>query len=106
MYELIFHPEAANEVYALPPIMTAKVLKGLEKLEAKGNELRYPDTDVIGDGLFELRVGQKDISRTFFAFAKGRRIYILRTFVKKTRKTPASEIALAMARWEELKDES
>lgn len=78
--------------------------KGLEKLEAKGPELRYPDTGIIQDGLFELRVGRKDISRTFFAYAKGRKIYILRTFIKKTPKTPKAEIALATSRWEELKD--
>ncbi|MEX9414746.1 type II toxin-antitoxin system RelE/ParE family toxin, partial [Escherichia coli] len=61
-------------------------------------------TKPIQDGLFELRVGRKDISRTFFAYAKGRKIYILRTFIKKTPKTPKAEIALATSRWEELKD--
>lgn len=104
MYELIFHPDAENEIYELEPTMQAKALKGLEKLEAKGPELRYPDTDIIESGLFELRVGRKDITRTFFAYAKGHRIYILRTFIKKTPKTPKAEIALAKARWEELKD--
>lgn len=39
MYELLFHPEAESEIYDLEPIMQAKVLKGLEKLEAKGPEL-------------------------------------------------------------------
>ncbi|MFZ3621056.1 type II toxin-antitoxin system RelE/ParE family toxin [Leclercia barmai] len=104
MYELIFHPEAESEIYDLEPVMQAKALKGLEKLEAKGHELRYPDTDTIGGGLFELRVGRKDLTRTFFAYAKGRKIYILRTFIKKTPKTPKAEIALAKSRWEDMKD--
>ncbi|ENA7730861.1 family 1 glycosylhydrolase [Escherichia coli] len=99
-----YYPQQESEIYDLEPIMQAKVLKGLEKLEAKGPELRYPDTGIIQDGLFELRVGRKDISRTFFAYAKGRKIYILRTFIKKTPKTPKAEIALATSRWEELKD--
>jgi phage-related protein len=86
--------------------MQAKALKGLERLEAKEPELRYPDTDIIDGGLFELRVGRKDITRTFFAYAKGRRTYILRTFIKKPLKTPKAEIALAKSRWEELKDGS
>lgn len=60
----------------------------------------------IQDGLFELRVGKKDITRTFFAFAKGKKIYILRTFVKKTPRTPPTEIQLALKRLEELTDES
>lgn len=105
MYELIFHPEAESEIYQLEPAMQAKALKGLEKLEARGPELGYPDTDIIRDGLFELRVGRKDITRTFFAYAQGRKIYILRTFVKKSPKTPKAEIALAKSRWEELKDD-
>ncbi len=35
MYELLFHPEAESEIYDLEPIMQAKVLKGLEKLEGE-----------------------------------------------------------------------
>ncbi|MCW7764572.1 type II toxin-antitoxin system RelE/ParE family toxin [Photorhabdus sp. JAR] len=41
-----------------------------------------------------------------FAYATGRRIYILRTFIKKTPKIPASEIKLALQRLEEMKNES
>ncbi|WP_439153495.1 type II toxin-antitoxin system RelE/ParE family toxin [Xenorhabdus santafensis] len=65
-------------------------------LEAQGNQLHYPHTDIIQDGLFELRAGKKDITRTFFAFAKGKKIYILRTFVKKTLRAPPAEIQLAL----------
>ncbi|MQL46644.1 hypothetical protein GEA64_00955 [Photorhabdus khanii] len=53
-----------------------------------------------------MRVGNKDITRTIFAYATGRRIYILRTFIKKTLKTPASEIKLALQRLEEMTNES
>ncbi|MGJ0638920.1 type II toxin-antitoxin system RelE/ParE family toxin [Xenorhabdus bovienii] len=106
MFELIFHPEAQNELYALDDAMQGKALSALDKLEAQGNQLRYPHTDIIQDGLFELRAGKKDITRTFFAFAKGKKIYILRTFVKKTAKTPLSEIKLALKRLEELTDEN
>ncbi|MGL4474436.1 MAG: type II toxin-antitoxin system RelE/ParE family toxin [Shewanella sp.] len=102
MFELIFHPEAEAEILALKGAMKAKVLHGLTKLEAEGHQLRYPDTKPIRDGLFELRAGGKDISRTFFAFSKGKKIYILRTFVKKTAKTPSSEIGLALSRLEQL----
>ncbi|WP_339057955.1 type II toxin-antitoxin system RelE/ParE family toxin [Candidatus Regiella endosymbiont of Tuberolachnus salignus] len=102
MFELIFHPEAENELYTLEDTMQAKVLSALDKLEAKGNKLRYPHTDIIQDGLFELRAGKKHITRTFFAFTKDRKIYILRTFIKKTQKTPTAEIKLALKRLEEL----
>ncbi|WP_353614489.1 type II toxin-antitoxin system RelE/ParE family toxin [Mangrovibacter phragmitis] len=106
MFELIFHPEAQQEILDLDSVIQGKALAALDKLELQGNQLRYPHTDIIQDGLFELRAGKKDITRTFFAFAKGRKIYILRTFVKKTPRTPPAEIALALQRLEELTDES
>ncbi|OOF42494.1 hypothetical protein BKK49_02240 [Rodentibacter rarus] len=106
MFELLFHPEAFAEIEALSPAMRAKALNALDKLEILGNALRFPHTRAIGDGLFELRAGNKDISRTFFAFAIGQKIYILRTFVKKTQKTPPSEIELALKRLGEMTDES
>ena len=106
MFELLFHPEAFAEIKALSPIMRAKALNALDKLETLGSELRFPHTRAMGNGLFELRAGNKDISRTFFAFAMGKKIYILRTFVKKTQKTPPSEIELALKRLGEMTDES
>lgn len=106
MFELLFHPDAFQEIEALSPQIKAKVLNGLDKLELQGNELRFPHTRPIREGLFELRVGGKNISRTFFAFNVGSKIYILRTFVKKSQKTPMREIELAFKRLEEMKDES
>ena len=106
MFELLFHPEAFAEIEALSPILRAKALNALDKLETLGSELRFPHTRAMGNGLFELRAGNKDISRTFFAFAMGKKIYILRTFVKKTQKTPPSEIELALKRLGEMTDES
>lgn len=41
--------------------MKAKLLAKLDKLELLGNELRFPDTRPIQDGLFELRVGKKTL---------------------------------------------
>lgn len=106
MFELIFHPEAEQELLELDSAMQGKAFAALDKLETQGNQLRFPHTDIIQDGLFELRAGKKDITRTFFAFAKGKRIFILRTFVKKSPKTPPSEIKLALSRLEEMINES
>lgn len=36
MYELIFHPDAENEIYELEPAMQAKLLKGLKSWKRKG----------------------------------------------------------------------
>ena len=66
MFELLYHPEAFAEIKALSPKMRAKALNALDKLETLGSELRFPHTRAMGNGLFELRAGNKDISRTFF----------------------------------------
>lgn len=102
MFKLVLHPEAEKEIFELDDTMRGKVYSALDKLELLGNKLRYPATESLGGGLFELRVGKKDISRTFFAFEIDSQIYILRTFVKKTQKTPPSELKLARKRLEEL----
>lgn len=105
-FELLFHPDAADEITVLEHKMKAKLLAKLDKLELLGNQLRYPDTDIVCDRLFELRVGKQNITRTFFAFAVGKKIYILRTFIKKTPKTPPAEIELALKRLGEMTDEN
>lgn len=106
MFELLYHPAAYDEILKLDDNMRGKTVYSLDKLSEQGNQLRYPHTEPLRNGLLELRAGGKDITRTIFAFAKGRKIYILRTFIKKTPKTPPSEIKLALSRLEEMIDES
>ncbi len=50
MFELLFHPEAFAEIEALSPIMRAKALNALDKLETLGSELRFPHTRAMGNG--------------------------------------------------------
>ena len=50
MFELIFHPEAQQEIFALDSAMQGKALAALDKLELQGNQLRYPHTDIIQEG--------------------------------------------------------
>jgi len=42
--------------------------------------------------------GRDGISRAIYVTASGRRVVVLRAFIKKTRKTPRSEIELANRR--------
>lgn len=76
--------------------MKAKILGLIDILEEYGNQLREPYSKAIGDGIFELRakVGS-DISRVMYFFYYEGRIILTNGFVKKTQKTPKSEIALA-----------
>ncbi|TCL06577.1 type II toxin-antitoxin system RelE/ParE family toxin [Sodalis ligni] len=105
MFDLFYHPEAVQEIAELPDTLRGKMARLLELLEQRGNNLRFPHTKPIEDGLFELRASGADIARTFFVFQHGKRIFVLRCFVKKTEKTPRNEIVLALQRLEELTDE-
>jgi phage-related protein len=56
----------------------------------------------IEDRLWEMRLrGRDEIARSLYVTASGRRVVILRTFVKKTQKTPRREIELALRRAKE-----
>lgn len=83
-------------IHSLPEKMIAKILKEIELLSAYGNELREPYSSHLEDGIFELRAKQgNNISRVLYFFVIGRTIILTNGFVKKTQKTPKSEIELA-----------
>lgn len=76
--------------------MKAKIFRNLELLEQRGNELREPYSKHIADGIFELRSKvSSDISRVMYFFVIGEKIILTNGFIKKTQKTPKSEIELA-----------
>ena len=76
--------------------MRAKLFKLLELLELKGNELREPYSKFLEDGIFEVRAIQgTNITRILYFFVIGRKIILTHGFVKKTQKTPPSEIDMA-----------
>jgi phage-related protein len=48
--------------------------------------------------------GKDGISRAVYVTARGRRVVVVRVFVKKTQKTPRHEIDIALERAREVKD--
>ena len=76
--------------------MRAKLFGLVDILEQYGNQLREPYSKSLEDGIFELRakVGT-DISRVLYFFYYEGRIILTHGFVKKTQKTPVSEIKKA-----------
>ena len=49
--------------------------------------------------LWEMRLSDRDgIARALYVAARGRRVVVVRVFVKKTRRTPRREIELALRR--------
>jgi phage-related protein len=68
------------------------VLDGLEKVHE-------PYVKHIQGKLWEIRLsGKNGIARSLYVTAYSRRVVVLRTFIKKTQKTPSREIALALKR--------
>ena len=76
--------------------MRNKILMILNVLQEKGNQLREPYSKHVEDGIFEVRgkVGT-DISRVLYFFYHNGKIILTNGFIKKTPKTPKSEIKLA-----------
>ncbi len=76
--------------------MQAKVFMMLEFLEAKGPALREPYSKHLDDGIFEIRAKQgSDITRVLYFFVVGKRVILTNGFIKKTQKTPLSELRRA-----------
>jgi len=83
-------------IYSLSSKMQAKLLHEIDILSEYGNELREPYSKHLDDGIFELRVKSgSDISRVLYFFIIGKKIILTNGFIKKTQKTPSSEIKLA-----------
>lgn len=101
-FEIIFYEKedgtepAKDFLLSLDVKMRAKMLRTIELLQKNGYKLREPESKHIDDGIMELRakVGS-DISRVLYFFVIGQKIVLTNGFVKKTQKTPKSEIQKA-----------
>lgn len=83
----------------MPPKIQARMIKLLELIEKHGANLGAPHTEPMGEGLFESRAkAQEGIGRSLFCYMKGRHIVVLHAFIKKSSKTPKSDLDLAKHR--------
>lgn len=104
VWKVDFYEGVEDEILSMPPKMQARMIKLLELIEQHGANLGPPHTDSMGDGLFEIRAkSQEGIGRGLFCYLKGKHIYVLRAFIKKSNKTPKKEIELARNRMKEVK---
>lgn len=101
----VLNEMVAQELDALPPDMRAKLARIVALIETLGLErVREPYVKHLQDRLWEMRMtGRDGISRAIYVTASGKRVVIVRAFIKKTQKTPRSELELASKRAEELK---
>ena len=82
--------------------MRARLARIAKFIEEKGLErVGEPHVRHIEGRLWEMRLtGRSGISRALYVTAVGKRVVIVRVFVKKTQKTPRREIEMALARAE------
>lgn len=95
-----FGPIVDEELEALPADMRARFVRFVTLIEAHGPSAMPGEAIKHLEGkLWELRISGRDgISRAIYITATGRRLVVLRVFVKKTRKTPLRELELARRR--------
>jgi phage-related protein len=93
------------ELAELPADMRARLARIAELIEAVGlPSVKEPHVRHIRGPIWEIRLkGRAGIARALYIAVKEQRVVILRAFVKKTEKTPAREIELALQRAKELK---
>lgn len=91
-----YSPRVEQFVLNLPRGLLARYLRLTDLMMDFGPHLGMPHTRAMGDGLLELRVkGREGIARIFYCSLVGHRIVMLHAFIKKTQKTPKTELDTA-----------
>ena len=93
------------ELEALPDDMLACFWQIADLIKEMGLErVRGPYVDHLQGPLWEMRLKGKDgIARAVYVAAHGKRVVVVRVFIKKTQKTPTREIKLALKRAKDVK---
>lgn len=87
---------AKEFMLSLDKKLRAKLADTIMILQDNGYDLREPYSKHISEGIFELRAKQgSDITRVMYFFYVDRHIILTNGFIKKTQKTPQSEIEKA-----------
>ena len=94
-----------EEAEALPVDMQARLQRIIELVQLFGLErVHEPHVKHLDGSLWEIRVsGKSGIARALYVTVIGKRVVILRVFMKKTQKTPRREIELARQRAKDIK---
>jgi phage-related protein len=106
-FSIEYHSEKVQEeIKTLPKTLIAKFIKLTERMLIYGPDLGMPHTRSMKEGLFEIRlIGKEGIARVFYCTKIGNRIVMLHSFIKKTNRTPLSELSIALRRMKEVRHE-
>ena len=101
---IYYSSRVKQNILSLPKELLAEFYAMHQIMKEKGPSLGMPYTRAMGDGLFEMRLSDKDgIARVFYCTIEKHEIFVLHSFVKKTRTTPDRELQLARKRLKEVK---
>jgi phage-related protein len=93
-----------RELADLSEDMRARFVRIAELIEAVGlPNVGEPHVKHLRDAIWEIRLhGKAGIARALYLTVTGKRVVVVRVFVKKTEKTPTAEIEIACWRAKEL----
>lgn len=93
-----------EEIKALPLDMRARFDRIVSMIETFGlQSIHEPKIKHIEGDIWEMRMkGRDGISRALYVTRTGKRVIVVRAFIKKTQKTPRREINLALKRMKEI----
>lgn len=94
------HDSVVEEIGAFPKKAQAKILRFIDLMEEEGPVRLGADyTAHIGGNIWELRIDSGSARyRVLYFTVVNKTVVLLRAFLKKSRKTPAAEIATAVRR--------
>ncbi|HEY3412127.1 MAG TPA: type II toxin-antitoxin system RelE/ParE family toxin [Armatimonadota bacterium] len=84
----------------LPREAKIKCIDRLVRLKQLGHEMRRPESDYLGDDLYELRIRFQSVHYRMLYFFHGRTVAIIAHGLVKEREVPKREIDVALRRKE------
>lgn len=94
--------EVDSELATLPQDMRGRFIRVAGLIEEFGlPRIGLPHIRSLGKKLWEIRVSGRDgIARGIYVVATGKKVVVVHVFIKKTEKTPAAAIHIAIQRAE------
>lgn len=84
---------------SIPTRALDKCRMRIERLAEFGHELRRPEADYLGEGIYELRLKESSVNYRLLYFFHGRRLAVIsHGFVKQRSSVPRGEIMAAIRR--------
>ncbi len=97
MKTYFINPKLQEYIFSLDKPTISKFTRLTDLLEEFGKKLGMPYSKKILANLYELRIrGQQEV-RVFYCFHQNKTIFV-HAFVKKTQKTPQSDLKTAIAK--------